>query len=406
MKHDETRTISKISLSPEERDLILGHVGIGPELAQRLRLGTRAGNLIEYSLDEDLFGELMVILAYEGARGTTRAIRRRFQRLEKKLAPLVEALDVDEPEDNLPSALPSELQHEIRTTFASEEFKSLDDANDALRNIVDRHNQKPREEFQGLSSNQVANLIYTVWNAPDSPIQLNSNLSHDDFADATILHNAHIFLNALAEAPIKTTVSGNLIRAFVARMFEEMILDAEYREASLRMDKVRNEHDVWPLHILRVVLGQAGLIQKRKGYFRITQKGKALIPVELSGELYFSLFMAFFSTFNLAYLDRWPSFYGIQETLAYSLNALDQHKREWIPIEKLKEVVFLPSVRDELSAAGEEWDVATSVATSRLVNPLESFGLLECFREQGKYFKDIRRVRAAPLFEKFVTVKP
>lgn len=191
------------------------------------------------------------------------------------------------------------MREEIRTTLALKDFRDLDEANDSLRHIRHRHNHKPKAEFQGLSSNQVANLIYAVWNAPDSPIQLASELTPDDFNDATILHNARTFLNALAEAPVKTSVSGNLIRAFVARMFEEMILDAEYRETSLRMDKVRNEHDVWPLHVLRVVLGQAGLLQKRKGFFRITQKGRTLAPVELSGELYFSLFMAHIRKFNL-----------------------------------------------------------------------------------------------------------
>ena len=189
-------------------------------------------------------------------------------------------------------------------------------------------------------------------------------------------------------------------------MFAEMTLNPKFRETTLRVNKVTNEQDVWPLHVLRVVMGQAGLLQKRKGYFRITQKGKAQTPVEMSGELYFSLFMAHFRKFNLAHLDRLPSFYGVQETLAYSLYALDRHKREWIPIEELADVVFLASVRDELSAGVDDWDVASSIAKTRLVNPLQSFGLLECLREQGKYFKEIRRVRTTPLFEKFMTFRP
>ncbi len=84
MNPDGTRIITRITLSPEERNLVLGHAGIGPELAQRLRFGTLKGQLIEYGFDEDLFGEPMAMLAYEGAGSATRAIRRRFQRLEKE----------------------------------------------------------------------------------------------------------------------------------------------------------------------------------------------------------------------------------------------------------------------------------------------------------------------------------
>ena len=52
---------------------------------------------------------------------------------------------------------------------------------------------------------------------------------------------------------ITATERGNLKRAFVAVMFEEIELDQHERMFIKNVNKVINEKDVYPLHIIEIV---------------------------------------------------------------------------------------------------------------------------------------------------------
>ena len=64
----------------------------------------------------------------------------------------------------------------------------------------------------------------------------------------------------------------NLSRKAVKLMFDKFEFDKEFRQNTLRYNKVLNEADVWPVHLARILCEGAGIIKKRAGSFYIMKK--------------------------------------------------------------------------------------------------------------------------------------
>ena len=122
-----------------------------------------------------------------------------------------------------------------------------------------------------------------------------------------------------------------------------------------------------------------------------------------AGELYRLLFTGYFTKFNIGYLDRLFELECIQQTIAYSIFRLGEIADSWVGIEKLVEELFLPAVKKEIGAeiaerVGIEWTLY-----SRLIRPLEGFGLIECkYGKQKWRWSDVKKVKKTRLFDRFV----
>jgi hypothetical protein len=201
----------------------------------------------------------------------------------------------------------------------------------------------------------------------------------------------------------RTTASDNLNRAFVGRMFDRLRLPSLSRKSIQHCCKVLNEHDLWALHLARVVSECARLVARRNKRFHVTKAGRALLPDDQAGELYRTLFLAYFQRFDLRYLQL-RDVPGIQITAAPILWRLDTVARDWIPVRGLAPRILLPEVLDDMHEAmtyphdGEELILA-----GYLLDPLLDFGLIET-KEHGDWpsvtEKDAIRVTA--LWEKFI----
>jgi hypothetical protein len=302
--------------------------------------------------------------------------------------------------------LDPELDAEIKKVLAEKEFSNLEELNREVGSIVERHNKKPKDDFGGLSPVQVTRLIYSDWTSPDSAIQLEPSLTFEELGAARILINARLFLNlALDEGGIKATATGNLTRKFVETMLDNMALRDGHAELVRIVNKVINEEDLFPLHVLRILLVQAGLARRTKGFFRVTKKGRALLSKARAGELYALLFFTMFRRFNLAYLSRGPEQGGVQETIAYALYRFSRSASGWRNAETLAEELLLPTVVERLDPPDYPGHVL-SLCESRIFNPLEEFGLLE--RRKLPSDEKLRRpyeVRKTELFDRFLKFK-
>ena len=83
---------------------------------------------------------------------------------------------------------------------------------------------------------------------------------------------------------------------------------------------------------------------------------------------------------------------------------LARHAQTWQPIEKLPPTLLLPSVKREIPES-QYGDNEECMVRSRIVKPLESFGLLE-----GRYHSEDRHsynppheVRKTELFDEFLS---
>ena len=263
------------------------------------------------------------------------------------------------------------------------------------------------DPFRGyLTPQQITRFQEYHWGDAEFPLQFNHNLSLKEANQSIFFRNTVLFLNKLIEFKDKptSTAKGNLNRKFVKMMFDEMELDGKYRESTIGFNKVLNETDLFPLHIIKIVCKCAGLIENRSKKILLLKKHHHLLSEEKAGELYYLLFEAYFQKFNLAYLDRFPEMDGIQGTFDFSLYRLSVICNDYQSVEDLYYEIFLPAIMENIEDTLPEHRMKERVMTSRIIYPLFRFGLLEGKFKQDKFFNRIDQARKTPLFDKFISL--
>lgn len=291
----------------------------------------------------------------------------------------------------------------VEEALAGGEFASLDEARRAVDDAVGRHNSTPRAELLGLSPDQVHRLLEAEWGEPGSAVRLDPTVELEALEHARTLVSARRFLRALQDdGGTRATRAGNLNRAFVAEMVEELSWRPGFREELRRWNKVVDEGDARPLHILRVLLEEAGLAALRKGTFRATGKARDLLAEERAGALFALLFRTHFRVLNLAYLDRAAPAPGFQDCAAVALYRFGALDPAWRTPAELVGQLLLPAVRDQIPIRAG-WDPAALILQTRLLDPLEGFGLAELRESPGPTpHLPTRRFRRTPLFGRFL----
>jgi hypothetical protein len=367
----EHKASAALYVSHHEQRLLLDEAVLSAELQDKLSLGLHEGDQILLDLTADDLEELLDCVATTAKSCDDPTRQRELDLLYLRAAALSWLMEEgeEEPHPSLPPPL------------------------DAVEAIV------------SLSSHQVRRLI-SKWEGDRPGVKLNAHLPLAELRGSRILVNARIFLKSVLDAGhVKATVANNLNRAFVHRMLEQLHFGPGFVEDVRRVCKVINEMDVWPLHILRVNLQMARLIARRKGKFVATRKGRELQSEARAGQLYELLFRTFFHTFNLAYLDRLADAYGFQHMIGVSLYALSRCANDWEGTQRLTSVLVHPAVRESLPPRWQDREPVW-LARSRLLRPLEDFGLIER-RVVGRYwFDELDEIRKTPLFDRFLEFDP
>jgi len=275
-----------------------------------------------------------------------------------------------------------------------------------LARRMEDYNTAPQEELGGISPEQARTLLEGGVRG-EGPLRFAEDLSLDEIEGSAFLANARAFLNALLETGgTLATAAGNLKRAFVAEMLEGMRLRDGYLEDLHRMNRVVNEEDAWPLHILRVNLEVAGLIRRRKGRFHPTKKGREMAKPEAAGRLFVHLFRTYFGKFNLEYgrlsLDQ-PS---LQPAVPLLLWQLGVHAQDWVTVGDLARQILPGRPEDHPGDAATLFPDGAALLNGTVLTPLEGFGLLEervpgGIRRWRRGSEDTQ-IRATPLFEGFL----
>jgi len=252
---------------------------------------------------------------------------------------------------------------------------------------------------------QIQQLLRVDIRDPAGSLRLCEDLMPADLTASVYLANAREFLGLMGESGIPATAKGNLSRAFVLAMNERMSF-SEYDGEWRPYIKVHKEDDVWPLHVLRVVLTVGGVIRKYRGRFLVTKRGAKLAADERTGALQAHLVRTFFGTFNLGYLDRFRDDSTFQTTVAYSLWMIRRIGDEWMTPERLRELaqlgLYFMEETDEQGRKDRQW-----IFEHRLLRPLENFGLLETRLDPTTAGKGPRRydayeVRKTALYDRFI----
>ena len=247
------------------------------------------------------------------------------------------------------------------------------------------------------------------WAQKDGPMRLSGKLTIADYAHAPLATNVRVFMRQLEAEGGSTsaTATGNLKRAFVERVFEDLDMPAPWRETIRHINKVINETDVSVLRLARVVADCGGFVIRRKNHFVLTAKGKKLLADSNAGEFYRALFIAYLRNFNLAYMQPRQDVPSIQHTMLAILWRIDAVLKEWTPFKGLAPRILMPLPLQHLRAAiTSPYDTEESILIGYLIKPLFDLGLLEADKADSNthIFFDYENVqlRISRLWRQFI----
>jgi hypothetical protein len=210
--------------------------------------------------------------------------------------------------------------------------------------------------------------------AVQTAIRIANDLSVGEIAGSPVARNTLILLRqAIERVGLPLTATGNLSRAAVAEMCK-LIEWPDYDQAdAFRFNKVINEPDFLPLHVVRQLAQAATLVRTQRGKLIATPLGKSMLSDTKQGALLAILFHLAFWHMDLSYFGRgllgsWP-----QADAGVVLWSLSVCADEWQSPEKLTRLCTIP----EPAMFSEAWDKTPYAMEAKILRPLLWFGLLE-----------------------------
>jgi hypothetical protein len=237
--------------------------------------------------------------------------------------------------------------------------------------------------------------------AVQTAIRIAIGLAADETARSAVARNTLILLRQTIEhGGLPLTATGNLSRVAVTNM-RKLIEWPHYNQSeAFQFNKVINEPDFLPLHVVRLLAQAATLAGAKRGKLVATPLGKSMLSDDRQGSLLAILFHIAFWHMDLAYFGRgllasWP-----QADIGIVLWSLSVAAGEWQTSEKLTRLCTIP----EPAMLSGAWDSSPFAMEARILRPLLWFGLLEYRNEKTPdgQFAAQHYYRKAELFDRLL----
>jgi hypothetical protein len=237
--------------------------------------------------------------------------------------------------------------------------------------------------------------------AVQTAIRIANDLSVGEIAGSPVARNTLILLRqAIERVGLPLTATGNLSRAAVAEMCK-LIEWPDYDQAdAFRFNKVINEPDFLPVHVVRQLAQAATLVCAQRGKLVATPLGKSMLSDARQGSILAILFHLAFWHMDLGYFGRgllgsWP-----QADAGVVLWSLSVCASDWQSTEKLTRLCTIP----EPTMLSGTWDRTPYAMEAKILRPLLWFGLLEQRTEKvpSGRFGEHHFYRKAELFDRLL----
>jgi len=236
--------------------------------------------------------------------------------------------------------------------------------------------------------------------AVQTAIRIANDLSGDEITGSAVARNTLILLRKATErGGLPVTATGNLSRAVVAEMCKLFEWPDYDQAAVLQFNKVINEPDFLPLHVVRTLAQAATLVRVQGSKLVVTALGKSM-PDERQHSLLAILFHIMFWRMDLEYFGRgllgsWP-----QADIGIVLWSLSVSAADWQTSDKLTRLCTIP----EPATLTGTWDKPAFALEAKILRPLLWFGLLEHHSEKisNTQFATLNYYRKTALFERLL----
>jgi hypothetical protein len=291
----------------------------------------------------------------------------------------------------------------LREALEGQQFSSLEEVQAFATQYMQQENQRPRDDFHGLSPEQMHRILNLPFASPE--------LVHfpdvlDTTPSAPILRLFSLLMDAIGEQGLKPTAKGNLPRNF-CRDASLAYWEEKTYQARTRYHSINREEDFDDLHVTRLVAELAGLVRKYKGRFVLSRDCRRLLASDGLAAVYPRLFRSYVEQFNWAYRDRYPELRFMQSAFLFTLYLLTRHGDTWRP-QLFYEDAFLrafPMLLDEISPSevfSPDETVRRCYTWRTLVHFADFLGLAAVEPVSDKLLYHEYRVKALPLLEHIV----
>lgn len=212
------------------------------------------------------------------------------------------------------------LQEWIDQMERSGKHVNLDVINRHLCEIMHAQNAMPKPDFNGLSSEQMHQMLYRPLEE-ECPIQLR-RLTDEQIEQIPVMRQALHLMNVLSEKELKLTSQGYIPPKTVAELYE-----IGSHSWSSDWYKQKSELKTEEVQVLRVVLKECGLIKTRVGKLSLTAKGKQLLVDH--NELMRTIMLFLFRDYNTGWLDLYEDNEVGNVGRLYSLWLLHHYGADW-----------------------------------------------------------------------------
>jgi len=221
----------------------------------------------------------------------------------------------------------TEVSEELREAMKGRQFNSLADVQAFTDRYTQQRNQRPIDEFQGLSPEQMYRILHFPFTSPEW-VGFAEVLS--TAPTAPILSLFDLLVEAIGEQGLKPTAKGNLPRKFCREAALSYWGEETWRE-NTRIRSINREEDFLDLHVTRLVAELTGLIRKYKGRFILSRDCRSLLNGEGTSAIYPRLLKTYIKQFNWGYRDGYPEIRFIQSAFLFTLYLLTLYGDTWRP---------------------------------------------------------------------------
>lgn len=220
----------------------------------------------------------------------------------------------------------SDIQKEIQTWIKAETIagRSIDEnrLHQYIQQLAKRHNSTPRDEFNGLSPEEMYNIMYHPFSS-QCVVELNQ-LEKEQYERIPLVRQTLFLLKTLSEKELKLTSLGWLPSKIVAETYRlgqpEWIVE-EYGAKRIF------EYDIHSVWMARSILELLRWIKARKGMLSLTAKGKkALSDIDMAAN---EILRCSLTGTNLHTFDGYDEDRIGNLGMAYSVWLLNKYGSEW-----------------------------------------------------------------------------
>ncbi len=241
----------------------------------------------------------------------------------------------------------STVSDELDKLLSGQDFDSIEEIQAATNKFMAKQNQKPQDDFLGLSSEQTAQMLDFAYDTPEL-FQFSDKLPIEP--DAPILMLMEGIISAIDEKGLQATkAKGNLPQKLCRKLWDSY-KQSYANHIYFSFHRVNKEDDFFELHVARVVLELAGFLRKTKGRFYLTKKYQKIANQSGLKKLYPIILETYCQKFNWGYWDHYNDASFIQQSFLFSLYLLKQHgeKTTFISVYEDAFLRAFPMVVDEM----------------------------------------------------------